>query len=94
MCPIPGVGDPFVEVGIVSDLDADVWEGVAVVEVASFLFLEELDEDLFVEPGLYGDVGVAFFVPVEELECVLVLVFRVVTVVVEEDVDNVLGFVF
>ncbi len=50
----PVVSDFFLPFPIIADLDGEVRVGVVVVCIAPFMFLEELDHDLFIKPGLYG----------------------------------------
>lgn len=61
---IPGVDDFFVGFAIPTHLDTDVRVGVAVVEVATFVRLEQLDEHLFVEPGRSRNIR-AFLIALE-----------------------------
>ena len=40
---------------------------MAIIEIPSFTFRIELDQDLFVEPGSSGDIKLAFVQPLEFL---------------------------
>lgn len=55
LCPV--VGNLLLALAVIADLDGEIGVGVVVVNVAPLLFLEELDEDLFVVPRLDGHVG-------------------------------------
>ena len=88
---VPVVEDAAFFLLVVADLDGDVGVGVAVVEVAAFVGLEELDEDFTVVPGGRRDIGVDFVVALKggvEGICVLALVVLV------DEVDNFLRAVF
>src|SRR5579872_3948937 len=54
----PVIDDPLFFLFFIADLDREIGMGVPVVAVAPFVLLKELDQDLFVHPGLNGEFGV------------------------------------
>ena len=53
----PIVNHSLTAITVIADLDREVGVGVAIVSVASFVFLKKLNENFFVHPRLHGKVG-------------------------------------
>lgn len=65
LCPV--IEDAVLPLSIVTDLQGDVRIGMPIVGISPFMLLAELDINLFVEPGLDGDMGVVFLIALKSV---------------------------